>query len=80
MELGDLKQFLTDFKEMLNEHGTEFPSPWSQVPEKYKEEFKVWCGGVKQQTWDDMWEQGWSNYHLEFLSYLIDICLGNLYS
>jgi len=70
-----MRDFLRDLKLMISEQGTEYPAPWAQVPRKYQEDFKSWCGEVKQQTWDGMWEAGWSNYHLEYLAYLIDLKL-----
>jgi len=68
-----MKEFLNDLKLMIAETGTEYPAPWSQVPDKYKEDFKSWTAEIKQQTWDGMWEVGWSNYYLEYLVYLIDV-------
>ncbi len=70
-----MKEFLRDLKLMLNEAGTEYKAPWSQVPDKYKEDFESWCGEVKQQSWDGIWERGWDNYCLEYLAYLIDLKL-----
>jgi len=59
-------------KAMIAEEGTEFQAPWNQVPPKYKEDFESWCGEVKQQSWDGIWERGWSNYALEYLVFLIN--------
>lgn len=67
-----MKEFLKDLKRMICEEGLEYQAPWSQVPNKYQEEFKAWCAEIKQQSWDDMWERGWDNYCHQFLAYIID--------
>jgi len=71
-----MEEFLRDLRLMICEQGIEeYPAPWTQVPKKYQEDFKSWCGEVKQQTWDGIWERGWENYHREYLAYLIDLKL-----
>lgn len=67
-----IRQFILDLRSMIALEGTEYPAPWCQVPEKYVEDFKSWCGEVKQQSWDGMWERGWANYALEYLVFVID--------
>lgn len=70
---GDkLMKFIIDLPVMLTETGTEFPAPWNQVTEVWREEFKSWCGEYKQQSWDKMWEKGWQNYQFEFLRFIVE--------
>ena len=43
---------LEGLQRMLNEDGTEFPAPWRQVPEEWRDQFKSWVASVKQQSFD----------------------------
>ena len=72
MTAQERTKFLLDLRRMLNEDGTEFPAPWSQVPDEYQEDFKSWVGEYKQQIWTDMWEKAWANYQLEYLRYKVE--------
>ena len=73
-----MKELLRDLKLMIMEQGTEYPAPWNQVPVNYQEQFKEWCAEIKQQTWDGMWDAGWSNYHLEFIGHILDTKIGEI--
>ena len=64
---------LERLQRMLNEDETELSASWSQVPEKWRQQFKSWVVEYKQQTWDGMWEKAWFNYYPEFLRYLVDV-------
>lgn len=64
--------FLKDLKLLISEKETEYPSIWSDIPSKYKKDFKSWVTEYKQQTWDGMWEKAWYNYHIQFIVFLLD--------
>lgn len=70
-----LVDLLRKLQRIVNEDGTEWPAPWKQVPEEVQKDFMSWVGEVKQQTWEGMWETGWSNYQHEYIRFLIDQCL-----
>ena len=65
-------EFLKDLKLMVTEHNLPYAAPWSQVPLVYRRQFMDWTANVKQQTWDDMRERGWSYYQFEFLAYILE--------
>ena len=70
-----VEQFLRDLQVMIAEKRDngwmEYLAPWSQVPEKYQDDFLAWSAEVKQQTWPGIEETGWMSYAYEYLADLI---------
>ena len=64
-------EFLKDLKLMVLREGPEHAAPWKQVPESYREHFKGWLVGVKQES-SNSWEKVWLDHHLEYMVFLLD--------
>ena len=70
--------FLKQLAQMVDKEGTEYPAPWEQVSNKFKEDFMGWCHEVKKTDWTNQWNIGWSKYHIEYVRYVIDLRITEL--